>query len=420
MSRNAQKLERLGEIVGSAFSRGCAEERLKAQKASLLHAVDSSPGRGPRRRITASIVFPAASAAAILLVVGAFLLWGGRDRFSGLDNVTLQKDGLWLEAPQGEPMRLSFNDGSEVEFDALARGRIIEASGEKVRIDLKAGKLLASIRKAKGVSWNFSAGTYLVTVKGTVFSLEWDDRAGALDLHVIEGTVLVTGNGIGQSGIEVSAGSRLRADGKTCAVSSGTGQGKKISGTGFSAAPSFPEKTVDVDSAGEAITEEGASPLSPAAWKHLVEQEKFSEAMALVRKEGLDKVIADLALQDLWQLADAARYARDGDAARTILLAVRERFGKSQKARIAAFLLGCVAAEIDKKPSEAVAWFKVYLREDPEGALSEEALGRLVDALAKAGRMKDAASAAKKYIEKYPNGFYAEMARTTIEHGEDE
>jgi hypothetical protein len=53
-----------------------------------------------------------------------------------------------------------------------------------------------------------------------------------------------------------------------------------------------------------------------------------------------------LSAEELRQLADAARFARQGAAARLALSTLRARFAGTEQARIAAFLLGRVAEEL--------------------------------------------------------------------------
>ncbi len=235
-----------------------------------------------------------------------------------------------------------------------------------------------------------------------------------MDIRVTEGLLLVTVAGIADDGIEVPAGTALRAGGKPRTVSM-----RSLQPGGVPQAAPDPGQQAGSQSALDATDREDASSAGQAGeasdrpvpeWKALAEKGQYVQAMKAAHGIGIDKLASTLQLPDLWILGDAARYSGDAKSARIVLLAIRDRFAKSQKARIAAYLLGRLSAESDEKHAEAVVWFKVYLKEDPGGPLAEEALGRLVDALLKCGRDDDAAAAAREYLDKYPDGIFSDLA----------
>ena len=71
---------------------------------------------------------------------------------------------------------------------------------------------------------------------------------------------------------------------------------------------------------------------------------------------------------------------------------------------------GRVEMDLNKKPAKAARWFQSYLDDSPGGSLAEEALGRLITALRKAGNEAAASKAAARYLEKYPTGTFREIA----------
>src|SRR5690606_15871064 len=64
------------------------------------------------------------------------------------------------------------------------------------------------------------------------------------------------------------------------------------------------------------------------------------------------------------------------ELARDALLALRKKHGTHGET---AYLLGKVHADQLNSPAEAIRWFDTYLSESPQGALAEQALGRLVE-----------------------------------------
>jgi transmembrane sensor len=112
-------------------------------------------------------------------------------------------------------------------------------------------------------------------------------------------------------------------------------------------------------------------------------------------------------------LAEAARYAGRPERAEQSLKALRGRFGGSDDAAMAAYLLGRIAAENRRDHAVAARWFRTYLRERPAGRLNREAEGRLLESLAFMDR-NTAREAARVYLQHYPTGPHADFARNLL------
>jgi len=76
-------------------------------------------------------------------------------------------------------------------------------------------------------------------------------------------------------------------------------------------------------------------------------------------------------------------------------------------------LLGKIAADQQASYGEAVTWFETYLREEPGGALAEQALGRLLE-IKKRSDPSSAKAVAARYLERYPKGAYAALAKSLL------
>lgn len=143
---------------------------------------------------------------------------------------------------------------------------------------------------------------------------------------------------------------------------------------------------------------------------------RYRDAVREAEKEGPDRLLQSLDGAGLWDLADAARFTGLWDLARKALLSIRTRFKDSPRARIAAFLLGRMAVEVQADPGEAARWFLIYLREDPGGPLAEQALGRRIYACREAGLKAESCRVAAKYLELYPQGPHSEYARSVLRY----
>ena len=130
--------------------------------------------------------------------------------------------------------------------------------------------------------------------------------------------------------------------------------------------------------------------------------------------QGLPAVLARASAAELTSLADAARYTLRYDVARDALLEVRERFSGSNRGREAAFFLGRLAeAGPASSVKTALAWYETYLRESEHGAYAAEALGREIALLAQSDQQR-ARTVARHYLERFPNGSQADLARALL------
>jgi hypothetical protein len=75
--------------------------------------------------------------------------------------------------------------------------------------------------------------------------------------------------------------------------------------------------------------------------------------------------------------------------------------------------LGKIAADQLGAGGEALRWFEEYLREAPNGALREQALGRSLE-LVRHGDPARAHRAAQRYLAEYPGGAYAALAKKVV------
>ncbi|MBI5526627.1 MAG: tetratricopeptide repeat protein [Deltaproteobacteria bacterium] len=149
---------------------------------------------------------------------------------------------------------------------------------------------------------------------------------------------------------------------------------------------------------------------APPAWKDLYSKGRYTDALADAERLGFEVLLSTHGADDLWSLANTARYAKRPDMAVRALVALRKRFSEVPHAKTAAFLLGKIEFENNNHPAEAAAWFRTFLGEEPDGSLSAEAMGRLIDACLRSGQKAEARDTARRYLAKYPRGAYAELA----------
>ena len=125
----------------------------------------------------------------------------------------------------------------------------------------------------------------------------------------------------------------------------------------------------------------------PSGWSHrgwlaALSGNRAADVIANAERSGLTTVLEQADGDDLWALANAARYAGRYSLASQALLAHRKRFPASERAREAALLLGRLHDGDPDGPGKAIGWYNLYLAEAREGANASDALGRKDDALA--------------------------------------
>jgi hypothetical protein len=135
------------------------------------------------------------------------------------------------------------------------------------------------------------------------------------------------------------------------------------------------------------------------------------EALGAARGVGLVATAGKLGAEELLTLASEARAEQAPRDAAVLLKGVRDRFPGSEQAGMASFDLGRIADDIDGKPGQAAQHFEQYLKEQPQGPLLREALGRAMESRERMGALDAARAHATRYLETFPQGPHAKTAR---------
>ncbi len=313
-----------------------------------------------------------------------------------------------LAAPPHAALPVDFSDGSQLTLSRAARARVIELDARGAHVLLEHGTLRANVTHAERTRWQFAAGPFHIDVVGTRFELGWEPSAGSFQLSLQEGSVRVKGPNV-REGCVVSAGDAVHVS-----LDGGSARGACVAAT-TEARPSDAEP---LTSDGAAASPEAAAPARKVVvpgWRELAARAEYAAAWAAVEERGFDTLTTSASAADLMTLADLARFARQPANAVSALTQIRERFAGTMEASHAAFLLGRVASDQLGAPERAAPWFTTYLNERPDGDFASEAMGRLLDCHERAGNASAARDTAARYLELYPDGAYAAMARHMLE-----
>lgn len=323
-------------------------------------------------------------------------------------------EGGYLRGSGDAGIKLQFGEGTEFALLPGTRGRLRSVTPNGACIAIEHGTAFLHVTGARGASWQVEAGPFLVTVRGTVFTVSWDATTERLDLRIQQGLVSV-GGPVTTGELWVKGGQRLEID-----------LPEKLTMI-TEAATEVPESqsVEDVGAIGgerrdvplpEMLTHPKTSETRVIRhrWSHAVASGDWALILDDVDREGERKVLARASIDELSALADAARYGRRPELARAALLALRSRFPGSVLAMEAAFMLGRLAEAGEPDTTCALRWYDTYLKSLPTGTYASVALGRRMMVTKQEQGAPEADLIAKEYLQRFPTGPYAGAARALV------
>jgi transmembrane sensor len=420
-------IENLARDVRAALGPGPGYERRARQRARLLGV----PWQRQRRT---RLFLGLAPVALALVLAGWFVLRLPHPSTLEIAGEPALQNGRWLRVPDDRSIKLDFADGTTISLAPKSASRLGMRSASEARVVLEAGSLQASVRPAvsSGRSWAFDAGPYEIIVIGTELEIAWSAERSRLTLHVEHGRVRVRGGQLQEDGLILASGDRFEAEGARAEirrggqviVSDATGVTRASETPASSSAPgSGPARPAQPD----ASARTGAPSAAPtpkralgeaagaAGWQALARSGNYSDALSSAEQDGFDGLVERLPVVHLELLADTARLSHKPSAARAeqALTAIRRRFPTTDSAQRAAFRLGLLAMAA-RAYGPASQWFETYLKAAPSGTFAGDASGRLIEARAKLGDRRGAEAAARAYLQRFPQGPYAAVARGVV------
>lgn len=388
-------------------------------------------GRAVRRKRWAWSLVGAAAALGVLVALPVASLW--RKHLSPPELPMLsyridggsEMEGGYLRENGHAGMKVLFNEGSNVALTPGTRGRIRAVDREGAHVAIERGTASFQVTRAAGRRWLVDVGPFLVTVKGTAFTVAWDPLGEQFELRLHHGRVVVSG--------PVSAGEIALREGQRLLVNLARAETMiteeaQERPTGLSGAPALPVAPSPPAAEAPAPSNEPAQPRlsAPSAtsrsakndvgrgWGEELARGHWDRILADVKRMGVETTLGRASCEELFAVAHAARYRHRLDLARAALLAARRRFPDSPRALDAVFLLGRVDEVDERGMAQALAWYDEYLARAAKGPLVGEALGRkmtLTDKLQGAARARPIA---EDYLRRFPKGSYAGSARALL------
>ena len=411
-NRGRRALAALAELA-----RGSARPPTPAQLDGGLAALRArmNPGPLPRSVVRSSIL--RWSLVGTLVTAAALVAGGvrsGRWRAAEAPSTLTYRveggsvvDGGYLRESGRDGIKLFFAEGTEFILMPGTRSRLREVDARGARIAIEHGKASFQVTPAPAGDgrWQVDVGPFLVTVKGTVFTVSWDAATERFELKLRHGRVTVSGPVTGGE-IALRAGQRLFVD---------LPQGETL----ISEPKADEEETAAPDrsaarAARPAVAGSAGKFDADRRWAQALAAGHLDRILAEAERAGVKTILEKASSNDLLALADAARYRRRMDLARDALLAERRRFPDSPRSIDAVFLLGRVEEANDHGLAAAIRWYDAYLTQAPAGTYASEALGRKMTLTSKLEGASRARPIAEEYLRRFPSGIYAGPARAFV------
>ena len=331
--------------------------------------------------------------------------------------------GGYLRDTGADGIKLSFSEGTEFVLKPGARGRLGAVDGAGARIAIEEGTASFQVTPRPGARWMIDVGPFLVTVKGTAFTVSWNAASERFELDLRQGRVTISGP-ISGGDIALRAGQRLVVnlpEDETLITEENLGEpsrGKAPATAPPSEAPGAGDERAPSTPSARAVRNDPPAPARPRV-AHVVHH-RWAEALAAgqldqilldAEQAGLKSALEESSSEELYALATAARYRQRVDLARDALLAERRRFAGSNRALDAAFFLGRLEESSGRGTTRAMDWYDEYLLHAPTGRYASQALGRKMIAASRTEGAAQAARLAEEYLRRFPNGSYAGSAR---------
>jgi TolA-binding protein len=325
-------------------------------------------------------------------------------------------DGGYLRESGHEGVKLVFNEGSRFELLSGTRGRLRAADAQGARVAIEQGTASFDVVPGGDRRWLVEVGPFVVTVKGTVFTVTWDSSNERFELKLRRGRVVVSGP-ISGGDIALRSGQRLvvnlpRAE---TVITEEDFEGAEHEPATAPPAPRpdpAPSAVVKERQPGTSVAHVPPSPKNPRRWAEALANGNWDGILEDVERTGMAAALDQASSEELFALANAARYRHRLDLARAALLAERRRFPASARALDSIFFLGRVEELRDEGTRQAIAWYDEYLARVPSGQYAAEALGRKMTLVSESQGPEEARPIADEYLRRFPKGSYAGPART--------
>ncbi len=312
-------------------------------------------GRSPRRWAVRLAVI------AVAVAVGV-IMWPGRGGPLTATTVEVHAGAI---VDTSAAQRVHFNDDSRVDFAAGTRLEVLSNEADRFVTLLHRGRARFDVHPGGPRRWEVETSRATVEVVGTAFSVEASEHR--VSVEVERGVVIVRGERVPGRIVRLTAGDKLALEDPDHTARRATSEHDR-------SAPPAPSATPELAS--------GARP-DPAIPPDAIAEHELAEAIAS---------------------ADLKRATGDARGAAAVLEHALRGLRHDEVTGLVAFTLGRIYLEDLGMPARAVSAFERTIAIGAPRGLLEDAYARRIEALVRARRHADAATARDEYDRRYPRG----------------
>jgi hypothetical protein len=315
---------------------------------------------------------------------------------------------------------LRFDDDSTISLFDDTQVQVTERRATGATLRVAAGAVHVAVVHRRDTAWRVESGPFVVQVTGTRFSAAWSPTHEQALVELEEGSVSIEGPGL-SAPVVLRPGQRfmgsVRPGAVEYAVESASLRSSPQGPPEASLAPAVELLPPDAGPPPVAPSRPVRSPAAPRPprsredWKAWSAAGDFEEVLLDAEREGLEQVLAQRPVADLLLLGDAARYLSNRRLAQRVFTVAHGRSRGTPSAAVASFRLGQLSEPDDEAAADG--WYQRCLSAAPTGPLAAEALGRRV-LLARHRSVEEARALAAEYLERFPTGGAAGMARELV------
>ena len=332
-------------------------------------------------------------------------------------------EGGYLSQSGVAGVKVLFSEGSTFALMAGTRGRLRSVADDGAHLAIEDGTASLAITHNREHRWLVEAGPFLVTVKGTVFTVSWDPASERFELRLRRGHVVVSGPGV-NGGISLQAGQRLvvslpRAE-TVITAEQPDDTDDVLAGAapaGSTPAAALARTAIANPIAGRPVEQRArpspqrrgrARAAGPPTWRAGTGTASSPTSIATASTRPSRALAARTCSPSPTPLdIDAAGICRARRCWRSVVAFPTHR-ARSTRSSCSG---GRRKLREHGTEEQAIAWYDDYLAQAPRGSYAAEALGRKMILTNAVGGPERARPVAREYLLRFPTGSYAGAAR---------
>jgi transmembrane sensor len=316
-----------------------------------------------------------------------------RDALRFADGGALVPAAVLEVAELAPPRVIALSDGTRITLGAGSRLVPRASTADRLELSVERGRARFEVQPQRGRHFVVSAGALSVEVVGTAFSVARGAGGAEAEVAVEHGRVRVRAPGLPGGERMLGAGDSLRWPAPDAAAEAAPPPAVQ---------PQPPAPIAAAPAVAPAAT---AAPALSPAFRAAVQDGDYPRAYRLLGSGGYARAVRnERAIDALLQLADVARGANKPRAAALALSRLIELHPEGDRSALAALTLGRLQLDVLAQPAAAARSLRAALAAGLPAALQEDALARMVDALARGGQAAEAQRAAAQYRARFPEG----------------